>query len=79
MASQVTFWIRTANHYVFLRYVSSRKEPYNPASFTCRSVEEEREVFMRLFERFVDPREALAGEVPIPPDFNLGDYFIVIR
>ena len=42
-------------------------------------MQEEREVFMRLFERFIDPREALAGEVPIPPDFNLGDYFTVIR
>ena len=44
-----------------------------------RSKEEEKEVFLRLWERFVDPREALVGEVPIPGDFNLGEYFILVR
>eukprot|EP00291_Cryptomonas_curvata_P029275 CAMPEP_0172205520 /NCGR_PEP_ID=MMETSP1050-20130122/32665_1 /TAXON_ID=233186 /ORGANISM="Cryptomonas curvata, Strain CCAP979/52" /LENGTH=934 /DNA_ID=CAMNT_0012884415 /DNA_START=185 /DNA_END=2989 /DNA_ORIENTATION=- len=43
-----------------------------------RSKKEEKEVFLRLWERFVDPREALIGEVPIPADFNLGEYFILV-
>ena len=42
------------------------------------SVAEEREIFLRLFVRFVDPRDALAGETAIPKDFNLGEYWTIV-
>ena len=35
----------------------------------------EREAFLRLFVRFIDPREVLPGHVKIPLSFNLGKYF----
>mmetsp|Transcript_47359 Transcript_47359/g.115340 ORF Transcript_47359/g.115340 Transcript_47359/m.115340 type:complete len:1086 (-) Transcript_47359:181-3438(-) len=42
-----------------------------------RTLVQERELFLRLFERFIDPAELKPGDIPIDRSFNLGTYFIL--
>lgn len=44
-----------------------------------RSLLEEREFFLRLFERFVDSKLLLPGDIRIHTSFNLGKYFVLRR
>eukprot|EP00281_Chroomonas_sp_CCMP1168_P016808 CAMPEP_0206216530 /NCGR_PEP_ID=MMETSP0047_2-20121206/2770_1 /ASSEMBLY_ACC=CAM_ASM_000192 /TAXON_ID=195065 /ORGANISM="Chroomonas mesostigmatica_cf, Strain CCMP1168" /LENGTH=407 /DNA_ID=CAMNT_0053638883 /DNA_START=22 /DNA_END=1242 /DNA_ORIENTATION=+ len=42
-----------------------------------RKLLEEREFFLRLYERFIDVKLVMPGDIPIPASFNLGKYFML--
>jgi hypothetical protein len=40
-------------------------------------LKQEREIFLRLFERFTDPKQITPGDIPVKPTFSLGEYFML--
>lgn len=40
-------------------------------------IKQEREIFLRLFERFTDPKQITPGDIPVKPTFSLGEYFML--
>ena len=40
-------------------------------------LKQEREIFLRLFERFTDPKQITPGDIPVKATFSLGEYFML--